>query len=153
MMPIAASGAVSITATFEPGTDTGGAQVDVQNAVRRVEPLLPQSVIDQGIQVEEAGAGFLLVVALTSEDGSRDATDLGDYVNRNVVGELRRISGVGSAQVFSSERALRVWLEGTPLERAEVSLFLMAVRAKRILLCSKKYEAASATARPQRASQ
>ena len=95
------SGAVSITATFEPGTDTGDAQVDVQNAVRRVEPLLPQSVIDQGIQVEEAGAGFLLVVALTSEDGSRDATDLGDYVNRNVVGELRRISGVGSAQVFS----------------------------------------------------
>jgi multidrug efflux pump len=130
-----ASGAVSITATFEPGTDTGGAQVDVQNAVRRVEPLLPQSVIDQGIQVEEAGAGFLLVVALTSEDGSRDATDLGDYVNRNVVGELRRISGVGSAQVFSSERALRVWLDpskmtGLSLSTADVSTAIRAQNAQ-----------------------
>ena len=130
-----ASGAVSITATFEPGTDTGGAQVDVQNAVRRVEPLLPQSVIDQGIQVEEAGAGFLLVVALTSEDGSRDATDLGDYVNRNVVGELRRISGVGSAQVFSSERALRVWLDpskmtGLRLSTADVSTAIRAQNAQ-----------------------
>lgn len=130
-----ASGAVSITATFEPGTDTGDAQVDVQNAVRRVEPLLPQSVIDQGIQVEEAGAGFLLVVALTSEDGSRDATDLGDYVNRNVVGELRRISGVGSAQVFSSERALRVWLDpskmtGLRLSTADVSTAIRAQNAQ-----------------------
>ncbi|GGO33832.1 multidrug efflux RND transporter permease subunit [Gemmobacter aquaticus] len=129
------SGAVSITATFEPGTDTGDAQVDVQNAVRRVEPLLPQSVIDQGIQVEEAGAGFLLVVALTSEDGSRDATDLGDYVNRNVVGELRRISGVGSAQVFSSERALRVWLDpskmtGLRLSTADVSTAIRAQNAQ-----------------------
>ena len=129
------SGAVSITATFEPGTDTGDAQVDVQNAVRRVEPLLPQSVIDQGIQVEEAGAGFLLVVALTSEDGSRDATDLGDYVNRNVVGELRRISGVGSAQVFSSERALRVWLDpskmtGLSLSTADVSTAIRAQNAQ-----------------------
>ncbi len=129
------SGAVSITATFEPGTDTGDAQVDVQNAVRRVEPLLPQSVIDQGIQVEEAGAGFLLVVALTSDDGSRDATDLGDYVNRNVVGELRRISGVGSAQVFSSERALRVWLDpskmtGLRLSTADVSTAIRAQNAQ-----------------------
>lgn len=105
------SGAVSITATFQPGTDTAKAQVDVQNAVRRVEPLLPASVVDQGIQVEEASAGFLMVVALTSEDGATDASVLGDYINRNVVGEIRRIDGVGSAQVFSSERALRVWVD------------------------------------------
>lgn len=127
-----ASGAVTITATFAPGTDTADAQVDVQNAVRRVEPLLPQSVVDQGIQVEEAGAGFLMVVTLTSESGTMDASELGDYINRNVVGEIRRIEGVGSAQVFSSERALRVWIDpakmtGLNLSTAEV---VAAIRAQ-----------------------
>jgi len=127
-----ASGAVSITATFAPGTDTAAAQVDVQNAVRRVEPLLPQAVVDQGIQVEEAGAGFLMVVSLTSEDGKLDASELGDYINRNVVGEIRRIDGVGSAQVFSAERALRIWIDpakmtGLNLTTADV---LAAIRAQ-----------------------
>ncbi|MFN7051986.1 MAG: efflux RND transporter permease subunit, partial [Gemmobacter sp.] len=127
-----ASGAVSITATFAPGTDTAAAQVDVQNAVRRVEPLLPQAVVDQGIQVEEAGAGFLMVVSLTSEDGKLDASELGDYINRNVVGEIRRIEGVGSAQVFSAERALRIWIDpakmtGLNLTTADV---LAAIRAQ-----------------------
>ncbi|MDZ7908560.1 MAG: efflux RND transporter permease subunit [Gemmobacter sp.] len=127
-----ASGAVSITATFAPGTDTAAAQVDVQNAVRRVEPLLPQAVVDQGIQVEEAGAGFLMVVSLTSEDGRLDASELGDYINRNVVGEIRRIDGVGSAQVFSAERALRIWIDpakmtGLNLTTADV---LAAIRAQ-----------------------
>lgn len=109
------SGSVSLTATFEPGTDTAKAQVDVQNAIRRIEPLLPRSVISQGVTVSEAGSGFLMVVALTSEDGTFDDIELGDYINRNVVGELRRIDGVGNAQVFSPSRALRVWLDPTKL--------------------------------------
>ena len=77
------------------------AQVDVQNAVARVEPLLPQSVVDQGVLVEEAGSGFLMMVALTSDDGSLNDIALGDYINRNVAGEIRRIEGVGRAQVFA----------------------------------------------------
>lgn len=107
----ASSGFVQITATFAPGTDIARAQVDVQNAVSRVEPVLPQSVVDMGITVQEAGAGFLMMVALVSDDGSMDATGLGDYLNRNVAGELRRIEGVGRAQVFASERAMRIWVD------------------------------------------
>lgn len=107
----ASSGFVQITATFAPGTDIARAQVDVQNAVSRVEPVLPQSVVDMGITVEEAGAGFLMMVALVSDDGSMDATGLGDYLNRNVAGELRRLEGVGRAQVFASERAMRIWVD------------------------------------------
>ena len=107
----ASSGSVQITATFAPGTDIARAQVDVQNAVSRVEPMLPQSVVDMGITVQEAGAGFLLMVALVSEDGSMDATGLGDYLNRNVAGELRRLDGVGRAQIFASERAMRIWVD------------------------------------------
>ncbi|WP_134681811.1 efflux RND transporter permease subunit [Paracoccus ravus] len=126
------SGAMSITATFEPGTDIARAQVDVQNAVARVEPLLPQSVVDQGVLVEEAGSGFLMMVALTSEDGTFDDIALGDYINRNVAGEIRRIEGVGRAQVFAPERALRIWIDpdkmtGLNLSTAEV---VAAIRAQ-----------------------
>lgn len=126
------SGAVSITATFEPGTDVSTAQVDIQNAIARVEPVLPQSVIDEGVQVEEASAGFLMMVGLTSADGSVDATTLGDYITRNVVGQIRRIDGVGSAQVFASQEAMRIWLDpdkmtGLNLSPAEV---MTAVRSQ-----------------------
>ncbi|MDB6452792.1 efflux RND transporter permease subunit [Falsirhodobacter sp. 20TX0035] len=105
------SGAISITATFEPGTDTAKAQVDVQNAVARVEPVLPQVVTDQGVTVEEASQGFLMVVALTSSDGSLNSVALGDYLSRNVVNEIQRTAGVGRAQVFSSEEAMRIWID------------------------------------------
>jgi len=126
------SGAMSITATFEPGTDIARAQVDVQNAVARVEPLLPQSVVDQGVLIEEAGSGFLMMVALTSDDGSLNDIALGDYINRNVAGEIRRIEGVGRAQVFAPERALRIWIDpdkmtGLNLSSAEV---VAAIRAQ-----------------------
>ncbi len=105
------SGAVSITATFEAGTNIQQASVDVQNAVRRVEPRMPQMVRSQGVSVNEASAGFLMVLTLTSTDGSMDQVALGDYLNRNVMGELRRLEGVGSAQLFSAGRAMRVWVD------------------------------------------
>jgi multidrug efflux pump len=105
------SGVISITATFAPGTNASQAAVDVQNRVRRVEPRLPDIVTQQGIQVEEAGAGFLMVVALTSEDGSLDAVGLGDYMSRNILSEIRRVPGVGRAQLFSTERSMRIWLD------------------------------------------
>src|SRR5690606_5248089 len=105
------SGMVSITATFEPGTDTAQASIDVQNAVRRVEPRLPQVVKQTGIQVQEAGSGFLMMVALTSTDGSTDVVGLGDYLSRNVLSEIARIDGVGRAQVFATQRAMRIWID------------------------------------------
>ncbi|WP_128255092.1 efflux RND transporter permease subunit [Falsirhodobacter deserti] len=105
------SGAISITATFSPETDVSQAQVDVQNAVARVEPVLPATVTNQGVVVEEASQGFLMVVALTSTDGSMSDVALGDYINRNVVNEIQRTPGVGRAQVFASEEAMRVWID------------------------------------------
>lgn len=106
-----AAGSAQITVTFAPGTDSGDAAVDVQNRVRRVEPRLPDAVTQQGIQVDEAGSGFLLIISLTSTDGAMDAIGLGDYLSRNVLNEVQRIQGVGQAQLFSSERSMRVWLD------------------------------------------
>lgn len=105
------SGMVTITATFAPATDSATASIDVQNAVRRVEPRLPQVVKQVGIQVEEAGSGFLMMVALTSTDGSVDVVGLGDYLSRSVLSDIRRIDGVGRAQLFATQRAMRIWID------------------------------------------
>ncbi|WP_412065893.1 multidrug efflux RND transporter permease subunit [Rhizobium sp. SYY.PMSO] len=106
-----ASGSINITVTFEPGTKSETAAVEVQNRVRRVEARLPSSIVQQGISVDATGGGTLLVVALTSKSGATNGVGLGDYMSRNVASELRRVPGVGSVQQFGSERAMRVWVD------------------------------------------
>lgn len=105
------SGRISINVTFAPGSNIGEAQVEVQNRIARVEPRLPQAVTQQGLRVEQAGTSFLMMVALTSVDGNTDAIGLGDYLSRNVLGELRRVPGVGSAQLFATQRSMRIWMD------------------------------------------
>jgi multidrug efflux pump len=105
-----AAGSISINATFEPGTDPKEAAAEVQNRVRRVESRLPNSVAQQGIRVDQASSGFLMMVALSSPDGSVDGVGLADYISRNVLGEIRRVPGVGQAQLFGAQRAMRVWI-------------------------------------------
>src|SRR5690606_3364816 len=63
------------------------------------------------MRIEQAGSGFLLVIALHSPDGSYDNVGLGDYLNRNVIGEIRRIGGVGSATLFATQRSMRIWMD------------------------------------------
>ncbi|MFW7357528.1 MAG: multidrug efflux RND transporter permease subunit [Brucella sp.] len=106
-----ASGSITINVTFEPGTVSETAAVEVQNRVRRVEARLPSSIVQQGISVDATGGGTLLVVALTSKAGETDGIGLGDYMSRNVASELRRVPGVGNVQLFGSERAMRVWVD------------------------------------------
>jgi multidrug efflux pump len=129
------SGTVQITATFEPGTDSAQASIDVQNAVRRVEARLPQVVAQQGVQIQEAGSGFLMMVALVSTDGKTDVVGLGDYMTRNILGELQRLDGVGRAQVFASQRAMRIWIDpdkmlGLNLSTADVTAAIGAQNAQ-----------------------
>ena len=107
----AANGAATITVTFESGTSIDLAQVDVQNRLSRVEPRLPEEVRRQGIVVSEANANFLIIVALTSPNGSMNALDLGNYASTNVMDELRRVPGVGNVTLFGSEYAMRIWLD------------------------------------------
>src|SRR4051812_26197243 len=108
-------GAVEIIANFQPGTDTSQASVEVQNRLKRVEARLPRAVIQQGILVEEASAAVLNIITLSSTDGSLDEVGLGDFMIRNVLGEIRRIPGVGRASLYSTERSLRVWVDPAKL--------------------------------------
>ncbi|MDD0977304.1 efflux RND transporter permease subunit [Pseudomonas fontis] len=101
----------TITATFEPGTNPELAQVDVQNRLKVVESRLPRAVIQQGLQVEKVSTGFLMLVTLTSTSPDLDEIGLSDFLARNVMNEVRRIKGVGKAQLYGSERAMRIWID------------------------------------------
>ncbi|TCU65994.1 multidrug efflux pump [Bradyrhizobium sp. R2.2-H] len=108
-------GQVEIIANFQPGTDTNDASVEVQNRIKRVEARLPRAVMQQGILIEEASSAVLQIITLSSTDGSLDEVGLGDFMIRNVLGEVRRIPGVGRATLYSTERSLRVWVDPAKL--------------------------------------
>ena len=110
-----ADGSGSITLSFEPGTSPDLAQVDVQNRLSRAAPRLPQAVTQQGVRVDKARTNFLLFTILSSSDPALDPVALGDYAARNVLPEIQRIPGVGQAQLFGTERAMRVWIDPTRL--------------------------------------
>ncbi len=108
-------GQVEILANFVPGTDTSMASVEVQNRIKRVEARLPRAVIQQGILVEEASSAVLQIITLRSTDDSLDEVGLGDFMVRNILGEIRRIPGVGRANLYSTERSLRIWIDPAKL--------------------------------------
>lgn len=110
-----ADGSGSITLNFEPGTNPDLAQVDVQNRLGRATPRLPQAVTQQGVRVDKANANFLLFTILSSDNPAWDPVALGDYASRNVLPEIQRVPGVGQAQLFGTERAMRVWIDPTKL--------------------------------------
>ena len=110
-----ADGSGSITLSFQPGTNADLAQVDVQNRLSRATPRLPSVVTQQGVRVDKSRSNFLLFAMLSSKDPAFDTVALGDYGARNVVPELQRLPGIGQAQLFGAERAMRIWIEPTRL--------------------------------------
>lgn len=108
-------GSMSITVTFEQGTDADIAQVQVQNKLQLATPLLPQEVQQQGIRVTKAVRNFLMVIGVVSVDGSMTRGDLSDYIVSNIQDPISRTSGVGDFQVFGSQYAMRIWLDPAKL--------------------------------------
>ncbi len=110
-----ATGGASILVTFKPGTNPELAQVDVQNRLKNAEARLPEVVRRAGVNVEAAESGFLMVITLKSRSGATEELALGDYLNRNLSEELKRLPGVGRVQPFGAERAMRVWVDPAKL--------------------------------------
>ncbi|WP_439878590.1 multidrug efflux RND transporter permease subunit [Pseudomonas prosekii] len=128
-------GSATIKATFQPGTNPEMAQVDVQNRLKVIESRLPQAVNQQGLQVEKVSSGFLLLITLTSNDGKLDDIALSDYLARNVMNEIKRLDGVGKAQLYGAERAMRIWIDpqkliGFNLTPADVNAAIVAQNAQ-----------------------
>ena len=107
------TGLAEITATFAPGTDPALAQVEVQNRIKKAEARLPSSVMQMGLQVEQASASFLLIYSLTykGDDSGKNEVRLSDYAVRNINNEIRRVPGVGKVQFFGADVAMRVWID------------------------------------------
>lgn len=115
------SGAASITLTFDADTDPDTAQVQVQNKLAQATSLLPEAVQRQGVRVQKASSSFFMVIALISQDGKQEQTDLSDYLSSNLVDEFSRIEGVGGVQVFGSPYAMRIWLDPSKLAAYEMT--------------------------------
>ncbi|MGL5418549.1 MAG: efflux RND transporter permease subunit, partial [Plesiomonas shigelloides] len=111
------AGNISLTLTFQPGTDSDIAQVQVQNKLQQAMSLLPQEVQQQGIRVQKTSSSFLMVMGLISTDGSQTGQDLSDYLVSNIKDPLSRLNGVGDVTVFGSQYAMRVWLDPNKLNR------------------------------------
>ncbi|SCX74544.1 efflux RND transporter permease subunit [Variovorax sp. EL159] len=116
-----ADGTGSITISFEAGTNDDLAQVDVQNRLSRATPRLPAAVTQQGVRVDKSRNNFLMFVMLSSDNPNFDPVALGDYAARNVVPELQRVVGVGQAQLFGSENAMRIWIDPAKLQGFNLS--------------------------------
>ncbi len=116
-----ANGSGTITLSFESGTNANLAQVEVQNRLGRATPRLPASVQQQGVRVDKARSNFLLFAILSSSDPKYDPIALGDYAARNVLPELQRVVGVGQAQLFGTERAMRIWVDPAKLQAFRLS--------------------------------
>ncbi len=129
------NGSASINLTFASGTDPDIAQVQVQNKLQAVTPLLPQEVQKQGVTVSKGMTGFLMVAGFYSEDGSMTDDQISDYVNSNIVDRIARVPGVGGTELFGSQFAMRIWLDPGKLETyglsvAEVTAAIQAQNAQ-----------------------
>ncbi|HCB0597361.1 TPA: multidrug efflux RND transporter permease subunit, partial [Klebsiella quasipneumoniae subsp. similipneumoniae] len=108
-------GSVSITVTFEQGTDPDTAQVQVQNKVQQAESRLPSEVQQSGVTVEKSQSSFLLILAVYDKTDRATSSDISDWLVSNLQDPLARVEGVGSLQVFGAEYAMRVWMDPTKL--------------------------------------
>jgi multidrug efflux pump len=115
------SGQSQVTLYFEPGTDPSLAQVDVQNKLQLAVPSLPATVQQQGLVVAKSTRNFLMFFTLSSTNGNYDAIALGNYIQSTVFDPVSRVSGVGEADLFGSQYAMRIWLDPNKLAYYSIS--------------------------------
>ncbi len=128
------NGGMSITLTFEPGTNADIAAVQTQNRVALAQARLPTEVIQQGIITSKVNPGFLMVGMLKSDDDSKNTYELNNIVAAQVLDQIQRIQGVGNAFQFGSEYAMRIWLDPDKLHGYGMSAAqaLAAVRGQNV---------------------
>lgn len=132
------NGRAQITLTFITGTDPDIAQVQVQNRLSIAEPRLPREVIQNGVSVSKGNNDFLMVVALQSKDKSLDSYALNNLVAAQVLDPIRRLPGVGDANLFGDAYAMRIWLNPDKLRGYSLGAAqaLEAVRAQNIQIAA-----------------
>jgi HAE1 family hydrophobic/amphiphilic exporter-1 len=111
-----------ITIYFKVGTNPDMAAVNVQTRVSTVLDELPQEVLKAGVQTEKEVNSMLMYLNLVSEDTSLDEKFIYNFADINVLAELKRIDGVGFADIMGQrEYSMRVWLKPQMLDAYELS--------------------------------
>ena len=115
-------GTGTITCTFNIGVNQDMAAVEVQNRINSVLAQLPQTTRDLGVTVEKRTSDILLIVAITSPDGSYDSTQISNYISSNLLDDIKKIPGAGRSQIFGQrDYAMRIWLNPDKLASLGVS--------------------------------
>ena len=116
------SGTLTITATFDVGTDVDQATFNVSNRVNIASPRLPEEVRRNGVVVQKKSNDILLVTMFTSKDPKHDRLFLSNYATLNIVDEFKRVKGVGDVTVFGGQDyAMRIWLRPDRMAQLGVS--------------------------------
>lgn len=106
------SGVLTVSVTFEIGTDADQAALNVNNRVKQVEARLPEEVKRQGVTVEKGSSSFLQVIAFYPEDQRYDDLFVSNYVKLNILDRLKRIPGTTNVQIFGAkDYAMRIWIK------------------------------------------
>ncbi len=105
------NGAANIQIYFKQGTDPDMAAVNVQNRVSMAQGLLPAEVTQVGVVTEKRQSSMLIVFSVYDESGRYSREFIENYVNINLVPELKRVQGVGGVQAFGADYSMRIWLK------------------------------------------
>jgi multidrug efflux pump len=104
-------GLMNLNVYFAIGTDPDQATINVNNRVQAALPVLPEEVKRQGVTVKKKSTSILVFAALTSTNPAHDPVFMSNYVDLNVLDEIKRIPGVGEAMIFGAkDYAMRIWL-------------------------------------------
>ncbi|WP_100076806.1 efflux RND transporter permease subunit [Chryseobacterium camelliae] len=115
-------GEASIQVVFDLGTDPNVAAVNVQNRVSSVVNKLPPLVVREGVKITREEPNMLMYINLYSDDPKADQKFLFNYADINVMSELKRVSGVGFADILGTrEYAMRIWLKPDRLTAYSIS--------------------------------
>ena len=107
---------------FKPGTDTDIAMVNVQNAVKRAEPSLPEEVTRQGVRVNKRSTDILCMYAFLTDGSHMSTMEMNNYVSKNIADALARVDGVGSVTAMGDTYAMRIWLDPVRMDGLGVSV-------------------------------
>ncbi|MCK9283219.1 MAG: efflux RND transporter permease subunit [Rhodocyclaceae bacterium] len=131
-------GTGTLTLTFAPGTNVDIASVEAQNRFKRVEARLPDDVRRLGVPVTKPARNYMMLISLVSPDKSRTSIDLGSFAAANVLDPIRRVPGVGEANMFGTEYSMRIWLNPAKLHAYNIapSDVSKAIRAQNVQLAT-----------------
>ncbi len=115
-------GTAEITVYFRQGIDPDMAAVNVQNRISKATPLLPQEVTKEGVTVQKQQSSMIMIISLSSKNPEHDATFIHNYLNINLLPQIKRVPGVGNAQIWGyNDYSMRIWLQPDKMTSYKIS--------------------------------